>query len=157
VGTTVTDYGGGTWGRPSRGTLAAAAIVLAVAIAGLGWIVWSHTHSSTPEDPWTGRLGAAALDRSTGRVEASGTLTNALSHPVKFQVWYTCIGSRRVMPFRMRSAIITLDPGRSTAWTIHSPVLRLKSNAKPVPRSRLAHMSNWENCAMMVRTPGISY
>jgi hypothetical protein len=132
--------------------LLGAALVLA--IAGLGWAVWSHTHSSTPELPWTGQLGAATLDRSTGRVEASGTLTNVLSQSVKFQVWYTCTGSRRVMPFRMKSAMITLGPGRSTAWSMHSAVLRLKSNANPVPRSRLAHMSTWENCAMMVRTPG---
>jgi hypothetical protein len=134
--------------------VAAIAIVLAVAIAGLGWVVWPHTRSSTPELPWTGQLGAAALDRSTGRVEASGTLTNVLSQPVKFQVWYTCTGSRRVMPFRMKSAVMTLGPGRSTPWAMHSAVLRLKSNANPVPRSRLAHMSTWENCAMMVRTPG---
>jgi hypothetical protein len=134
--------------------VAAIAIVLAVAIAGLGWLIWSDTHSSTPELPWTGRLGTAALDRSTGRVEASGTLTNALSHPVKFQVLYACNGTHRIMGFPMKSPIITLAPGHSTAWTIHSAVLRLKSDATPVPKSKLAHLSAWFNCAMTVTTPG---
>jgi hypothetical protein len=134
--------------------VAAVAIVLAVAIVALGWLIWSHTRSSSPELPWTGRLGAAALDRSTGRVEASGKLTNALSHPVEFQVLYACNGTHRIMGFPMTSRVITLAPGHSTSWTIHSAALRFKSDATPVPKSELAHLSTWFNCAMTVTTPG---
>jgi hypothetical protein len=81
-------------------------------------------------------------------------VTNALSHPVKFQVLYACNGTRRIMGFPMKTKVITLAPGHSAVWTLRSPVLRLKSDSTPVSKSKLAHLSTWFNCAMTVRTPG---
>jgi hypothetical protein len=94
-------------------------------------------------------MGAAAFNHSTGRFSASGHLTNVLSHRAKFRVVYFCNPPKHgVDPFQMDSRIITLGPGRSTGWTVHSPVLQ--------PKSKLAHVT-WANCAMIVRTPGQSY
>ena len=137
----------------------AAVVVVAVVGIAVGWVAWPHGHSASAA-PFTAEFGVPRLDRTTGRVSASGSITNVLSRSARFEVHLDCNPpDRHIVGFGLHSRLIRIAPGASSAWAARSAALR--TVARPghpsgrVPRSTLAHLRTWVSCAYWVATPGV--
>jgi hypothetical protein len=133
-------------------------VVVAV-IGGIGWLASPHA-APRPDVPYTAQFGAPQVDRATGRVSASGMVTNLLSRPLRFEVHLECNPhTRHIAGFGLHSGLLVAGPGASSSWTARSAVLRTVSRpghpSASVPGSDLAHLGTWMSCAYWVATPGV--
>ena len=125
--------------------------VIAAAIGGTGWVASPHA-LPRPGPPYTAAFDVPHVDRATGRVVASGTLTNLLSSPLRFEVQLECNPhTRHVKGFGLHSRRLVAMPHASQSWTAWSAVLRTVSRpghpAGSVPSSDLAHLRAYMTCA----------
>ena len=122
--------------------------VIAAVIGAIGWVASPH---AVPRfhPPYTANFGVPHLDRATGRVLASGTLTNLLSSPLRFEVHLQCNPhARHITPFGLHSRLLVAVPHASQSWTAWSAVLRPAS-------SDPAHLGGFMGCVYWVATPGV--
>jgi hypothetical protein len=136
----------------------AVGVVVAV-IGGIGWRASPHA-APRPDVPYIGQFGAPRVDRATGRVAASGTITNLLAKPLRFEVHLECNPhTRHIMGFGLHSRLLVAEPGASSSWTARSAVLRTVSRpghaTASIPSSDLSHLGAWMSCAYWVATPGV--
>lgn len=133
--------------------------VIAATIGGTGWVASPHA-LPRPGPPYTAAFDVPHVDRATGRVVASGTLTNLLSSPLRFGVQLECNPhTRHVKGFGLHSRRLVAMPHASQSWTAWSAVLRTVSRpghpAGSVPSSDLAHLRAYMTCAYWFATPGV--
>ena len=132
-----------------------AGVVIAAAIGGIGWVASPHA-LARPGPPYTAEFGVPHLDRATGRVVASGTLTNLLPSPLRFEVHLECNPhTRHIKGFRLHSRPLVAVPHASQSWTAWSAVLRTVSRPGHSPESDLAHLGAYMTCAYWFATPGL--
>ncbi|HEX5248582.1 MAG TPA: hypothetical protein VFW14_02835 [Gaiellales bacterium] len=125
-----------------------AEVAVAAVIGGVGWMASPHA-LPRPGPPYTADFGVPRVDRATGRVVASGTITNLLSSPLRFEVHLECNPhTPHIKGFGLHSRPLVAVPHASQSWTAWSAVLRPAS-------SDLAHIGADITCAYWFATPGV--
>jgi|KBSMisStandDraft_5_1062788.scaffolds.fasta_scaffold931990_2 hypothetical protein len=130
-------------------------VVIAAVIGGIGWAASPHA-LPRPGPPYTADFGVPHVDRATGRVVASGTLTNLLPSPLRFEVHLECNPhTQHIEGFALHSRLLVAVPHASQPWTAWSAVLRTVSRPGRSSASDRAHLDAYVTCAYWFATPGV--